>query len=362
MSNEIKIGNRVIGDGHPCFITFEAGPTHSGLESAKRLVKHTADAGADAVKFQIFRPDNLVADRSLTYTYQVLANKESGDMETVTEPLYNIFVRRHLADEEWLALKAYADSLGLAFFATIGDDDGFDLVQRMDCHSIKVASADVNHHPFIRKIARTGVCIQLDTGSSSLGEIEAAVDLIQAEGNHNIVIHNCPSGYPARLESINLRMIPLIKQNFGCPAAFSDHTPGWEMDVAAVAMGANLVEKTITEDRCTRSVEHVMSLEPPEMSRFVKTIREVEVAMGSCRRVMTSEEREYRLKYRRSVYLEEAAHPGQRLDDVRVSFKRPGYGLQPDQYEKVQDYLFRDAHEAGDRVELHHLMPSGPKE
>ncbi len=357
MRGETKIGNRVIGDGQPCFITFEAGATHSGFDSARRLVQHAAAAGADAVKFQIIKPENLVSDRSLSFTYQVLADKGGSTTETVTESLYDIFLRRHMSDDEWIALKGYADSLDLAFFATIGDEAGFDLVQRMACQSIKVASADVTHHPFIRRIAGANVCIQLDTGSSSLGEIEAAVDLIRAEGNQNIIIHNCPSGYPARLESINLRMISLIKQTFGCPAAFSDHTPGWEMDVAAVAIGANMVEKTITENRCTHSPEHIMSLEPLEMGRFVKTVRDVETAMGSYRRVMTAAEREYRLKYRRSVHLEQAVLPGQRLGDVKVSFKRPGYGLPPDQYEKMRDYLFRDQHECGSRVELHHLMP-----
>lgn len=352
----VKIGNKVIGDGYPCFITFEAGPTHSGLESAKRLVKLAADSGADAVKFQIFKPENLVADRSLTFTYQILADKKTGAVEDVTEPLYDIFVRRHLQNHEWRELKAYSDSLGLAFFATIGDEEGLALVESMKCHSIKVASADINHFPFLRRIARTDLCIQLDTGNASFGEIESAVDVIRSEGNSNIVIHNCPTGYPARLSSINLRMIPSLKTTFGCPAAYSDHTPGWEMDIAAVAIGANLVEKTITEDRCTRSVEHIMSLEPPEMKDFIRAIREVEEAMGSTRRILSIDEKKKRLGIRRSVYLEKDVEAGQRLGDAVVSFKRPGYGISPEVYETLIDLRFRTGLPVGHRLTIQDLV------
>ena len=359
MNNNVTIGAKNIGNESSCFIVFEAGPTHNGLDSAKRLIKFAHLAGADAIKFQIFDPDRLVSNKRQMYTYEVLINKDTGETEKVSEPLYDIFVRRHLADDEWITLKAYADSLGLAFFATVGDDEGLNLVSIMKCQSIKIASADVNHHPFLKKVAKTGLCIQLDTGNSTLGEIEAAVDLIRNEGKHNnIVIHNCPTGYPAHLESINLRMIPLLKKTFGCPVAYSDHSTGWEMDVAALALGANLIEKTITEDRCTKSVEHIMSLEPHEMKDFVKKIREVEIALGSSRRIMTAEHLKARKSIRRSVVLNQDVSEGQKLGDVKVQFKRPGFGLPPDQYEMMRDYIFNSDHKAGQIIHAHNLMPS----
>lgn len=352
----VKIGNKIIGDGHPCFITFEAGPTHDSLASAKRLVTMTKEAGADAIKFQIFKPDNLIADRNLMFCYKVLLDKESGATEEITEPLYDILCRRYLTDDEWFEVKHYADSLGLAFFATICDDEDLELVTSLNCHSIKIASADVNHLPFIRRVARTGLCIQLDTGMATFGEIEEAIDAIRREGNENIIVHNCPSGYPARLESINLRMIPVLKSTFECPIAYSDHTPGWDMDIAALAIGANLLEKTITENRCTRSVEHIMSLEPLEMRSFIQAVRDVEIAMGHPRRILTEEERKRRMDYRRSVYLEESVTKGQRLGDIAVSFRRPGYGLSPDEYEKLLDACFREDLRAGMMVGLEHLL------
>lgn len=351
----IKLGNKTIGDGYPTFITFEAGPTHNGLESAKRLVKLAAEAGGDAVKFQIFDPDELVADRELLYSYDVLVDKETGETENISEPLYDIYVRRSMTESEWRELKSYSDSLGLIFFATIGDEAGLELVKSIGCHSIKVASADVNYLPWLRKIARVGESIQLDTGNATFGEIEQAIDVIRAEGNNDIIIHNCPSGYPAHLDSINLNMLPNLKNLFNCPVAYSDHSMGDVMDVAAIALGANLVEKTITEDRTTRSVEHIMSLEPDEMKQFVQTIRDVERAMGQPRRIMSDTEKQNRLNVRRSLILDEDVQVGQKLSEVRVKFKRPGFGIAPDVYELMLDLQFNKALEKGTVVSVHDL-------
>ncbi|MBM3518543.1 MAG: N-acetylneuraminate synthase, partial [Alphaproteobacteria bacterium] len=208
------------------------------------------------------------------------------------------------------------------------------------CHSIKIASADVNYLPFIRRVARTGMCLQLDTGNSTLGEIEAAVDAARAEGNENIIIHQCPSGYPARLESINLNIIKTLRQMFPYPIAYSDHTPGWEMDVAALAIGANVVEKTLTFDRMTRSIEHMFSLEPTEAKRFIRIMREVETAMGGPRRIMHPEELRKRLAVRRSAYLAAAVKSGDRLGDAAVDFRRPGDGMAPNDYERLTERRF----------------------
>lgn len=331
----VRIGNKLIGDGEPCFITFEIGPTHNGVESAKRLIKHAADAGADAVKVQILDPDRLVADKKQIFSYSVLKDKMTGELETVEEPLYDILRRRYLSSDEWRDVKAYSDALGMAFFATVGFDDEVDLVESLGCHSVKIASADVNHFPLLKCVAKTSMSIQLDTGMATLGEIEAAVDIIRSEGNDDIIVHQCPSGYPARLESINLNIIPTLKRMFPYPVAFSDHSPGGEMDIAAVALGANLVEKTITEDKMTRSVEHVMSIEPHEMKQFVKTIREVEIAMGGNRRELHEHEIKKRDAIRRSAFLINEVKVGQKLSACDIEFRRPGFGISPDRYEKL---------------------------
>ncbi len=349
----VSFGNRSLGDGHPCFITFEAGATHDGVESAMRLIRLAAKAGADAIKFQIFDPDKLVADKKLPFTYDILANRKTGETRTITEPLYDILCRRYLAPEQWKQVKKFSDSLGLAFFATVGFEEDIELLTQLNCDSIKIASADVDHWPLIRMAARTGMCIQLDTGNTSVGEVEQAVEICNLEGNHNIIIHNCPSGYPARLESINLKMITTLKQMFPLyPIAYSDHTPGWDMDVAAVALGANLVEKTITTDRTIKSTEHVFSLEPSEMKGFVQTIREVEIAMGSPRRVMDLKEKQKRRNVRRSTFIKQGVKKGDRISLAHVEFRRPGFGISPKRFESLAGMrLVRDL-TVGHRLEF----------
>jgi sialic acid synthase SpsE len=351
----VSFGKRPLGDGHPVFIVLEAGPTHSGLASAKKLTALAKEAGADAVKFQIVDPDRLVADRKMPFSYEVLAARKTGKMETVSEPLYDILMRRTLEREEWKELKKHCDGLGLAFFATVTFEDEVQLLQELKCDSIKIASGDVNHEPLLRLAARTGMCLQLDTGNSTLGEIEDAVDVIREEGNDNIIIHHCPSGYPARLEGINLNILRTLRQMFPYPVAFSDHTPGWEMDIAAVALGANLVEKTITEDRTTRSVEHIFSLEPQDMKAFVQAMRDLQVALGQPRRIMHAEEKKKRLNVRRSVHLKDAAKAGTRLGDAAVMFRRPGTGIPPDQFESLKAMKLRRDLPAGHRLGLSDL-------
>ena len=341
---------RPIGDGHPCFITFEAGPTHDGLETAKALATHSVEAGADAIKFQILDPDRLIADRKQPFSYHILVDRETGATEEVTEPLYDILCRRSLTKDEWRELKAHCDQVGLAFFATISFEDEVTFLEELGCQSIKIASGDVNHVPILRAAARTGMCLQLDTGNATLDEIAKAVDIILGEGNDNIVIHQCPSGYPARLESINLNIIRTLKDRFPCATAFSDHSPGWEMDIAAVALGANLVEKTITLDRETRSIEHIMSIEPQDMKTFVKAVRDMEVALGVPERLMSPEEMEKRKAVRRSAHVKGDLEAGHVLAADDLEFRRPGDGIPPDEVDRLIGSRLKGPKKASERL------------
>lgn len=327
---KLQLGNRSVGDGCPVFIVFEAGPTHDGLASAKELVRVAAQSGADAVKFQILDPDRLVPDKSQMFSYEILLDKNTGERKKKTEPLYDILVRRYLTPDQWRQVKSYCDDLGIIFFSTVTFKEEVDFLLEIGSPTIKICSGDINHFPLIRYCAQTGAVIQLDTGNATIGEVERAFDEVLATGNQNVIIHNCPSGYPARFESINLKMIPTLKQMFGCPVAFSDHTPGWEMDIAAVALGANMVEKTITLDRTTPSVEHLFSIEPHEMKAFVTSIRNLETALGSSRRQLTSEERDRGLGGRRSIVLKKNVKKNQIIDDSIIDYARPGLGIAPD--------------------------------
>lgn len=342
----MKLGEHEIGNGHPVFITFEAGPTHTGLESALELIRHASKAGANAVKFQMTQPDRLIADREQMFSYDIL--HANGATETVEEPLYDIACRRALTNDEWRQVKAECDRLSLIFFATATFEDVLDFCVELGCLTVKVASADVTHLPLIRYAARTGMVIQLDTGNATIQEIAAAVGVIEAEGA-DIIIHHCPSGYPARLESINLRMIPEIKKLFSHPVGFSDHTPGRDMDIAAIAIGACLVEKTITLDRTARGPEHMFSLEPYEMRGFVRNIRDVETALGARSRPANPK----RMAVRRSTFLVDPVKAGQVLRGTPVEFRRPGHGLAPNEWEPLLEAVFATDLPAG-----HRLSPS----
>jgi sialic acid synthase SpsE len=351
----VEINGRAVGDGHPVYITFEAGPTHEGAESAMRLADAAAQAGANAIKFQIIDPDRLCADRAQTISYGVLADRASGKSEPRTESLYEVLRRRALPAQAWRDIKRHCDRLGLAFFATVGYDDEVDFVLELGCQSIKIASSDVDHHPLIEYVAKTGVCIQLDTGHATLGEIEAAVDLIRRHGNENIIIHHVPAGYPARATGINLNVIPTLKRMFAYPIAFSDHTPGWEMDIAAVCLGANLVEKTITEDRTTPSIEHIMSIEPADAAAFVQAIRAMESALGSRRRLVSPEEASARMANRRSAHAARDLKAGEALTEKDVLYRRPGFGLRPNELRHYLGRPLRQAVPAGQRLSKDHF-------
>lgn len=319
------------------YIVLEAGPTHYGLESAKKLAEVAKEAGADAVKFQMVYAGRLMADKSIMFEYKYLQRDKRGNEKfiTVKEPLYDILKRRELTKDEWRKLKRYCDQIGITMFSTATYRDEVDfLVGELKTDSIKINSSDVNDLEFIQYCASKGVNLQLDTGNADLWEIERAVIAAEEDGCSNIVIHLCPSGYPARLESINLKMLTTLKTMFpDYSIAFSDHSPGWEMDIAAIALGADMVEKTITLDRTIKSCEHSFSLEPDDTKRFVKSIRELETALGSTRRVIPSHIKKKRKITRRSPYALKDLKAGEIIKVEHFEFKRPGFGITSEEFE-----------------------------
>jgi len=330
----IEIGNRKIGDNYPTFITFEAGPTHNGLKSAKELAKIASESGADAIKFQILDSERLMADKEQLFEYNYIVNKKTNSIAQKKESLFEILKRREMTKDEWSDLKKYCDKIKLPFFATVAFEDEIDFIKEIGCESVKIASADVNFYELIKKASETGLAIQLDTGNSTIGEVEKAVRVVNDAGNKKIIVHHCPTGYPAKLDSVNLNIIKSLKSLFNFPIAFSDHSPGYDMDIAAVSMGANLLEKTITLDKSQESVEHIMSLEPDESYQFVKKIRDLEKAFGSNVKILKNEDIEKRKLIRRSPYVLSDFEKGTNLKELKVIFSRPGLGVSPEEFNK----------------------------
>ncbi|WP_457601066.1 N-acetylneuraminate synthase family protein [Hydrogenivirga sp.] len=341
------------------YIVFEAGATHWGLDSAKELVKVAKEAGADAVKFQFVDADRLMADKSVVFRYKCLVRTAEGErFEEVEEPLYEILARRKLTRQEMKELKEFCDSLDIPLICTVlYEDDADFLVDELGVDSLKIASADINHLDLIGYCASKGVNIQLDTGNADLWEIERAVIEVERAGNRNIIIHLCPTGYPARLESINLRMLKTLQDMFPDYAiAFSDHSPGWDMDIAAVALGAKLVEKTITLDRTIRSCEHSFSLEPEDAKRFVEVIREVEIALGSSRRIIPPEEKERRRMGRRSPYALRDMKAGEVIRPEDFEFKRPEAGIRADEFRMFKGAKLKKDIRKGECLTREHVL------
>ena len=330
METKVKLNNKALLQDKT-YIVLEAGPTHEGIESAKRLASMAKKCGADSIKFQMADIDRLMADKSMNFEYKYLHIDKENKEEYIKfeEPLYDILKRRELSKDEWKELKHYCDKLGLHMFTTACFKDEIDFaVNELKIDSIKIASSDIGEEDLIRYAASKGINIQIDTGNSNLWEIEKAVNIIQNQKNNNIIIHHCPSGYPAKLESINLKMIPTLKKMFPeFIIAYSDHSPGWEMDIAAISLGANMIEKTITEDRTIRSCEHSFSLEEHQINDFVVSIRNLETALGVNRRIIPSFVQEKRKATRRSPYALKNLKKGSMLQLKDFDMRRPGNGL-----------------------------------
>ncbi|MEQ8715297.1 MAG: N-acetylneuraminate synthase family protein [Cyclobacteriaceae bacterium] len=335
-----KLNNRLVdqitGGTH---IVLEAGPTHNGIESAKKLVDLAVKAGADSIKFQTLYADRLMADKNIEFEYSYL-EIENGEEKfiPITEKLYDILKRRELSKESWRELKAYCDAKEIHMFSTATYRDEVDfLVDELGIDSIKINSGDVTDIEFIEYCATKKVNLQLDTGNADIWEIERAVIAAEEKGCTNIIIHLCPSGYPTRLESIHLHMLKTLKQMFpNYSVAFSDHSPGWDIDIAAVALGADMIEKTITLDRKTRSCEHSFSLEEEDAIAFINSIRNVEKALGNSRRVIPANIREKRKAGRRSPYALKKIPNGSEIKLSDFEFKRPGFGITSEEFNLFQ--------------------------
>jgi len=325
----VEIGAKPVGEGYPVYIIFEAGQTHQGLESCKQLVDVAAEARADAIKFQIFDPLRLVPCADIVDEYEILVDKKTGQTELVQEPLIESFKRHALCLEEWHEVKRHADNRGINFFATVAFPEDVDFLSKIGINVFKICSADLNHHPFIRYVAEKNLPIMIDTGSSTIGEVEKTVDIIRSTGNDQIIINHCPSGHPARIDSVNLRVIKTLKAMFPYPIAFSDHNPGWDMDIAAVALGAHIIEKTITTDRTIKEAEHIESVEVEDAYKMVQAIRDLEKALGLPRILKENVAVKQRV-IRRSIYVVKDMAQHQELTWDCIDFRRPGRGLSPE--------------------------------
>jgi N,N'-diacetyllegionaminate synthase len=305
-----------------CFVIAEAGVNHNGeVELARRLIDAAVAAGADAVKFQTFDPDLVASAAAPKAEYQ----RASGSGESQLEMLR----RLALAPAAFADLFRYAETRGILFLSTPFDVTSADFLESLGVAAFKLPSGELTNHPFLAHVARKGRPLLLSTGMSDLGEVEAAVDVIRTHGDPPLALFHCVSSYPARPEDCNLRAIETMRRRFDVPVGWSDHTEGIDVALAAVALGAELLEKHFTLDRGLPGPDHKASLEPAEIGRLVAGVRAVTAARGDGVKTPTAGELATAQVVRRSLHASRDLPKGHVLRDADLVALRPGTGLAP---------------------------------
>lgn len=308
--NTLSIDGRLISSAHPAYIICEIGVNHDGdLLKAHKLIQAAAECGANAAKFQCFDPTALVA-----------AGHSQRDMLT---PLA-------FTEHDFRHLQAWCRENKITFLCSPFDDDSVDLLARIGVPAWKIPSGETVNYRLLARIAAYGQPMIVSTGMCNLAEVERAVEVIEKAGKRQYVLLHCTSSYPAPPESINLHAMKTLRQAFGCLVGFSDHSLGINVPIAAVAMGAKVVEKHMTLDKSAPGPDHRASLEPGEFYQMVLGIREVEKAMGDGIKRPSPAEQKTKDVARKSLVARQAIHAGQVITREMVDIKRPGTGLSPE--------------------------------
>ena len=319
----IRIGKRLVGDGQPCFIVAEIGVNHNGdMNLAHQLIDAAAYAGADAVKFQNYRTEDFLSDRSLTYEYM-------SHGQTVVEAQYDMFKRCELSPEVLVELREHCDRRDIIFFSTPMSEEGVRDLVRANIPLLKNGSDCLLHLALIRVMARTGLPVVISTGMATLAEIDDAVRAFREAGGKELILLHCTSSYPTAPEDVHLSKIPALAAAFGCPVGLSEHTLGIVAAIGAVALGACLIEKHFTLDKNLPGPDHRFSADPGEFRTLIEAVRIIEKNLGTSTIGPTSSEIFGRRDFRLSCVATSNFPNGHCLSETDVAFRRPGTGLPP---------------------------------
>ena len=316
MNFSVKIGNKSVGVGNPCFISFEPSATYTNFVEAKKMIELTAMSGADAIKFQTFLPndsDRIMGDKSITVDFSTNQGKKQ-------ELVYDALKRRELSKDDWKNLIMLTKEQKLLFITAPYFPETIDFLSKFDVDAFKVSKGDINNVLLIDKMAKTGIPIILDA-REKLDDIDRAVSICEENNNQNIIIMHCPSGYPSKNSGVHLNAIKFLQQKYQYPIAFADHSTGGIMNYAAVALNVAMLEKTITTNTQLEQVEHFMSLETSELKNFVQNIRMVEEALGNAKILSVSRVEE---SARRSLVAKKSIQIGEKVSLDHLDFRRPG--------------------------------------
>ena len=319
---KVRIGERWVGDGEPCFIVAEAGANHNrDLTMAKELIAVAAEAKADAVKFQTYSAETLYSKKTPRFSYlEGLSDKSTWDL-----------VKEIELPREWQGeLAEEAKKRGILFMSTPFDHRAVDELDMLGVPAFKIASFEIVDLPLMRYAASKGKPMIISTGLADYEDIQDAFATCREVGNEQVVFLQCASLYPAPPERINLRAMETMRRAFGTLVGLSDHTLGIHISVAAPAVGACVIEKHYTLSRSLKGPDHPFAIEPAELRELVRQVREVEAALGDGRKLGPApDELEMHQKARRSLVAACAIPKGTRIEPDMVTIKRPGYGIPP---------------------------------
>lgn len=320
---DFKIDKRKIGENNPVFIIAELSANHLGnFDLAVDTIKAIKESGADAIKMQTYSPDTLTIDCNNEYF------KIKQDTLWDGSTFYDLYKDAYMPWEWQPKLKKIAEKLGLIVFSSPFDKTSVDFLENMDMPSYKIASFEITDIPLIEYVASTGKPVIISTGIAELCDIELAVNTCKKEGNDQIALLKCTSSYPAPLEEINLNTIPNLKETFNTVVGLSDHTLGNSVPIASVALGAKIIEKHFILDRNLGGPDAEFSLEPEEFKVMVKSVREVEKALGKVSYELTEKTKSSR-EFSRSLFVVEDVEKGDKFTENNVKSIRPGFGLHP---------------------------------
>lgn len=311
------------------FIIAEAGVNHNGdMEIAKQLVDAAVFAGADAVKFQTFKTENLVCKDVKKAEYQIKATDE-------TESQFDMLKKLELTMDMHMQLIEYCRNKKIMFLSTPFDIDSLAYLIKSGIDIIKIPSGEITNYPYLKKAGESGKKIIISSGMSTLEEVQAAITVLQDNGSQDITVLHCNTEYPTPYADVNLKAMLTLRDKLGVTVGYSDHTLGIEVPIAAAALGATVIEKHFTLDKKMEGPDHKASLEPNELQKMVKAVRNIELAMGNGEKVPSESERKNIEIVRKSIVAKCKIKKGDVFAECNLTTKRPGTGINPMEWENV---------------------------
>lgn len=323
----VLVGGHGIGPGHPCFVIAEVGVNHNGdLDLAHRLIDAAVASGADAVKFQTFTPELLAASDAPKAEYQEARDPSSSQLEMLR--------RLRLDGAAHAVLQRHAGDVGILFLSSAFDRESVQLLDSLDVPAIKVPSGEITNRDLLAAIGATGRPVLMSTGMATIDDVDRAIEWVGAATSDLLLFH-CVSRYPAPPEDANLKAMDALRERYGVPVGWSDHTEGIAVSTGAVALGANAIEKHLTLNQTLPGPDHAASLEPDEFAEMVRAIRTVESALGSGAKAPAEGEAELAAIARKSLHWSRALERGAVIADTDLVALRPGTGIPPSESSRL---------------------------